>query len=154
MDDEPDFHFLGNHLAVDFLNTVARGPDGPVDRIPDADAWRRWVVAVGLPSLDFGAPDVASAFQSVPALRSAIRSCLDAWKSGDPPPPRDLAQVNAVLESPPPSPPLVVTDGAWRRQAPTVASSPTEPLWHIADAAATLLATGDRRRFKACSGHD
>ncbi|MEM7516499.1 MAG: CGNR zinc finger domain-containing protein, partial [Planctomycetota bacterium] len=52
------------------------------------------------------------------------------------------------------SPPLVVTDGAWRRQAPTVAASPTEPLWHIADAAATLIATGDRRRFKACSGHD
>jgi predicted RNA-binding Zn ribbon-like protein len=42
------FLFVGNHLALDFLNTRLVLAEGPKDLLPDVDALVRWLVASGL----------------------------------------------------------------------------------------------------------
>ncbi|MEM1182794.1 MAG: ABATE domain-containing protein [Acidobacteriota bacterium] len=141
------FPFLGNHLAVDFLNTVVRGPGGPLDLLPDSDAWRRWVVAAGLPPL--GEADRASGLGRALALRDAIRGVFDAWRSGHPPAVTDVRALNAALRPPPPAP-LVFGDGVWGRRPADAGASTDAALGLLAEAAVDLVATGDRRRLRAC----
>src|SRR5262245_49325781 len=42
------FLFVGNNLALDFLNTRLVLADGPKELLPDVDALVRWVVASGV----------------------------------------------------------------------------------------------------------
>ena len=42
------FLFVGNHLALDFLNTRPVLAEGPTELLPDVDALVRWVVTLGL----------------------------------------------------------------------------------------------------------
>jgi predicted RNA-binding Zn ribbon-like protein len=42
------FLFVGNHLALDFLNTKLVLADGPKELLPDVDGLVRWLVASGL----------------------------------------------------------------------------------------------------------
>jgi len=42
------FLFVGNHLALDFLNTRPVLAEGPKELLPDVDALVRWLVASGL----------------------------------------------------------------------------------------------------------
>jgi len=42
------FLFVGNHLALDFLNTRPVLADGPKELLPDVDALVRWLVASGV----------------------------------------------------------------------------------------------------------
>ena len=42
------FLFVGNHLALDFLNTKPVLPEGPTELLPDVGALVRWLVASGL----------------------------------------------------------------------------------------------------------
>src|SRR5579872_5103824 len=42
------FLFVGNHVALDFLNTGLLLPGGPKELLPDVDALIRWLVALGL----------------------------------------------------------------------------------------------------------
>ena len=42
------FLFVGNHLALDFLNTKLVLAEGPKELLPDVDALVRWLVASGL----------------------------------------------------------------------------------------------------------
>lgn len=42
------FLFIGNHLALDFLNTKFVLADSPKELLPDVDALVRWLVASGL----------------------------------------------------------------------------------------------------------
>ena len=42
------FLFVGNHLALDFLNTRPVLAEGPKELLPDVDALVRWLVASGV----------------------------------------------------------------------------------------------------------
>src|ERR1700758_5458664 len=42
------FLFVGNHLALDFLNTKPVLADGPKELLPDVEALVRWLVASGV----------------------------------------------------------------------------------------------------------
>ena len=42
------FLFVGNHLALNFLNTKPVLEDGPREFLPDPEAFGRWLVAAGL----------------------------------------------------------------------------------------------------------
>jgi len=42
------FLFVGNHLALDFLNTRPVLADGPKELLPNVDALVRWLVASGM----------------------------------------------------------------------------------------------------------
>ncbi len=147
-----DFFFVGNHLAVDFTNTVVRGPDGIQDLLTDADAFRRWLQAAGLPlpAAGIDATGLATALE----LREAIRRAFGAWRTGEVPAKNELNMLNRALDHPRPVPLLARRGDELVRRLPDLELSVEEALWPIADRASDLLVRGDRRRLKACAGHD
>ena len=42
------FLFVGNHLALDFLNTRPVSAKGPTELLPDVDALLRWLITSGV----------------------------------------------------------------------------------------------------------
>ena len=81
--------FLGNHSAIDFLNT-AFAPDGrPVDVIGDGKSFLGWLVAADLIeqaqaeklALRFGAKALDSAAEEARTVREWARSWLSRWRA-------------------------------------------------------------------------
>ncbi len=101
-----DFLWLGNHRALDFLNTqpVVRGT--PADFLPDLPALVRWLDEAGL----LGGADAravlarwdgtragAAVVQEAHALRAALRAMLERLLARKAPGPDALERINALL---------------------------------------------------------
>ena len=148
----PDFFWVGNHLALDFVNTLLAGPEGPVDLLrSDADLWR-WARASELGPR--ARPARAPARELDPAvtrLRAALGALFRAAIDSRAPPRAALAEVNAALAQPPPDEPLAFAAGRFRRaRAPLTTNA--ELLRHLAERAAELLERGTAGRLRRCEG--
>lgn len=147
-----DFLRVGNHPALDFVNTLLAGPEGPVDLLrSDADLWR-WARGSELRALL--RPPRGSAREldpAVPRLRAALWALFRAHIDGRAPPRAALAQVNAVLAEPPGAAPLSFGGGRFRRVRPPLATT-AALLRHVAERAAELLAGAPAGRLRRCDG--
>jgi predicted RNA-binding Zn ribbon-like protein len=88
---EGEFLFLGNHLALDFLNTRPRINGELVEWLPDFSALLRWFQAAALLDPRSAAdilkkwdrsPDARKALQSIIDLREELRKSVAAWEAG------------------------------------------------------------------------
>jgi predicted RNA-binding Zn ribbon-like protein len=69
------FLFVGNHLALDFLNTKPVLADGPKELLPDVDALVRWLVASNVLARQNG-KSLAGKWRKMPQAAAFLRELL------------------------------------------------------------------------------
>ncbi len=145
------FFFLGDHPAMDLLNTVARPSDQIVDLWQSDDDVIRWLRHTGL-LLSGEVPNLRTGtlLDSARSLRETVRTVIVQRKKRRQ---ADLAPLNAFLAQASsytrlgksPSGPLELE----RRYH---ASTPEQLLAPLAESAAAFLTTADFNLVRACEG--
>jgi predicted RNA-binding Zn ribbon-like protein len=153
------FLFVGNHLALDFLNTRPVQNGEPVELLPNLEALLSWFEAAGLLSarealsLRKRCGESGRARQVLERLRQwreTLRKAVLAWESGDPLPHAAINELNRLMAQHP-----------MRTKLNEDANGPVAELWFsarrpedlftpLAYAAATLFANVDRSRVRQC----
>jgi predicted RNA-binding Zn ribbon-like protein len=104
------FLFVGNQLALDFLNTKLALPDGPKELLPDSDALVRWLGASGLLASHKqkslarkwrGAPKFEAFLKELLPFRERLRAEIVRLEKGLPVSNAFAADVNSLLEQHP-----------------------------------------------------
>ena len=144
-------HFIGNDLALDFINSAFGIGDSSWDCLADDAGAIAWLKAAGQLAPDFDAPGAGLAAQAR-SLRTVAVRLIDPDKQRDP---RDLDVVNRILEAGRPVRTLVLDANAKlvlmeRRRDDSVASL-LEP---VATALVKLLTQGELAQVRQCEAHD
>jgi predicted RNA-binding Zn ribbon-like protein len=145
-----DFPFLGNNLALDFVNTELQGPSGRIELLQSDASLLAWAQAAGLGEQAPG--DRVSAERldrRARPLRAAIRALVESRIDGQGAPSDALATLNELLTSPTRAPALVQQRDGFAR-APIAALTPASVLQRIAAEAAELLTTADPALLRRC----
>lgn len=165
MSDRPQPFFVGEHLALDFLNSVATPVDVPVEWLRDGRDLIDWLERAGAIGTDAAARFRASGDQrALDRVAERAREFRDwlrgfvtryAGKALTPAAAKGLDPLNDLLAADT-SYPLVE---AGNREQPIRLrkirrwESPAELLHPIAEAAADLICNADFRLIRACGGH-
>ena len=145
---------LGDHPALDFLNSTAVPSRETVELIPHGAGYLRWLLLAGLISdqehsalqAQFSQAELDGAALAAVRLRERLRPMIEAWAAGDPGVPDEalLSALNEILAESSHRPRLT-------RSAPTSISRTGGPgtprgalLAPVAEAVADLLVRGDR----------
>lgn len=131
---DPEFILLGDDLWIDFINTARGRTSDPLDRLPDAAAYHRWVKAEKLTSDATERP-----WLEILAFRARLLAIAAALAEERQPPSSAIHEVNAILAQTEGSHQLTRVGGAWHlafapRRAPTALEA-------IASSAAHTLGT-------------
>jgi predicted RNA-binding Zn ribbon-like protein len=153
------FLFLGNQLAVDFVNTRPVLDEGPRELLPDLESLERWLIAAGVLSSPKRAihlrrwresPKAAAFMKSLLAFRETLRAEIIRREGGLPITEAFLTELNRLLEKHP-------ARMAVQRQAKELSLNlvfePREPddIWApLAAAAADLLSGVPKDRMRKC----
>lgn len=142
----PEFRQLGDHVALDMINTVEQGGAGPLDRWQsDADV-SAWLALSGLAAGQGAAP--AGLLESARSLRETVRELVVQRKSGAP---LALSELNRALAAGGSHLELSETQGAGLSLARRYPSkTPAQWLLPVAEAAADLLVHGDFGLVRKC----
>jgi len=155
------FLFLGNHLALDFLNTCPAPNGEPLELLPDFSALLRWFHAAGLLTLRQRASlqeqwgDSARARRAVEAvreLRERIREEVAAWEKGSVVHHATVNELNRLMAEHPMLTRLVTSGSKASTELWFAPHQPEDSLAPLAHSAATLFAHVDRNRVRKC-GH-
>jgi len=153
------FLFVGNQLALDFLNTRLVQNGEPLELIPDFHAVIRWFRAAGLLTSrqagDIeqqwdGSPRARNFEAAIRRFRESLRKEIVAWGRTAKPSRGALEELNRLMAD---HPMLTrVRRGAHGTTAESwfKASEPEDVIAPLAHSAATLFATGDRSRVRKC----
>jgi predicted RNA-binding Zn ribbon-like protein len=154
------FLFVGNHLALDFLNTRLVNEEGPLELLPDIASLRRWLNAVGLlkaagrdPSAQtWQKSEVGQRFlEDLLVFREKLRSTILRLESGKTLEPAFLRELNKMLLDYPHRYVLVSDRSGARRQTFLDPTANPSDLWReFADAAAHLMTDVPVDRLRKC----
>ncbi|HET7209067.1 MAG TPA: ABATE domain-containing protein [Terriglobales bacterium] len=153
------FLFLGNQLALDFLNTRPVQNGEPMDLLPDFGALLRWFHAAGLLS----ARDVANlqhkwgksaraqrTVEAVRELRERLRKEILAWERGGTVHHSTVDELNRLMADHPMRTRLRATGSASATELWLEPRQPEDLFAPLAHSAATLFANVDRSRVRKC----
>jgi predicted RNA-binding Zn ribbon-like protein len=153
------FLFLGNHLALDFLNTCPVQNGEPVELLPDFDALLRWFQAADLlssceaPSLRQLWGESARAQHVVVAvreLRERLRREVLAWERGCTVHRAALNELNHLMAEHPMLTRLKASSNASTTELWFDPRRPEDLFAPLAHSAAMLFADADRNRVRKC----
>jgi len=154
------FLFVGNHLALDFLNTWPVQNGEPSELLPDFSALSRWFQAADLlnshkvGSLQRqwgGSANAMRTTKEMRQLREKLRKEIVAWEQSGSVQHSTLDELNKLMAEHPMRTRLR-TDG--KSYATELWFEPREPedlFAPLAHSAATLFATVDRKRVRKCA---
>jgi predicted RNA-binding Zn ribbon-like protein len=150
---------VGDHPALDFINTLARPGGRPTEWLSDGDALLRWVAAAGLaPDAVWNAAHQGELNRTAGAarhLRAWWRTCLEQ-RIAEPtaqPAPAEFEPLNRVLGASPLACEVVADRGGLSLcVAPGGASPGVRALGSIGHAIADLLVREDFARVRSCEG--
>jgi predicted RNA-binding Zn ribbon-like protein len=153
------FLFVGNHLALDFLNTRLVLADDPKELLPDVDALVRWLVASGLLTRQNGkalakkwsdTPQAAALLRELLKFRERLRAVVIRQEAGlslsDP----FIVELNSLLEQ---HPSVIALHRKGKKLELEAGSEPEKPndVWApIAIAVAELLSVVSPARLRKC----
>jgi len=153
------FLFIGNQLALDFLNTRPVQNGEPMELLPDFSALLRWFRAAKLLS----ARDVAKLQQgweksaraqriveSVRELREKLRKDILAWEGGGAVHHSSVDELNRLMADHPMRTKLNTSRGASATELWFEPRQPEDLFAPLAHSAATLFANVDRSRVRKC----
>ena len=104
------FLFVGNHLALDFLNTRPVLAEGPKELLPDVDALVRWLVASGMLTRQKGkalarkwrdTPQAAAFLRELLKFRERLRAMVVRQEAGFSVSNAFIAELNSLLKQHP-----------------------------------------------------
>jgi len=156
---QDEFLFLGNQLALDFLNTRPVQNGAPVELLPDVDALLRWFRAAGLLSSrqiavlqrEWGNSSRARRTLAVMwELREKLRKELLAWEGGSQVQRATIDELNRLMAEHPMLSRLTLKGSAPMVQQWFAARQPEDLLAPLAHRAAALFAEVDRKRVRKC----
>ena len=153
------FLFLGNHLALDLLNTRIVPEQDSVELLPDTVALERWLLAAGLVTSTNGERLLRRWRDSVEAqrfleelrkFRERLRAVVIQREAGEAVSSRFLAELNRLLETYPARIALSAAGGKLQREILFEPATPSEVWAPIAAATAELLTEVDSSRIRKC----
>lgn len=153
------FLFLGNELVLDFVNTRPAQNGEPMELLTDFGAVLRWFQAADLLNSKQaaalgrqwgGSTAAQNATAAVKDLRERLREQLSAWEEGGVIHSSTRNELNGLMAVHPMLTRLMTngtvnSTGLWFE-----VREPADLLAPLAHSAATLFATGDRRRIRKC----
>jgi predicted RNA-binding Zn ribbon-like protein len=152
------FLFLGNHLALDFLNTKPEIDGRRVEMLPDAAALARWLAAAGL--LDkkqarrlgrrWSAPEFATSLNEIHRLRERLRKVVLEYEAGRALPAGFVNNINRLLDEYPYVDQVVRGDSGFGRRRRFAPERPEHAFAPLADAIADLLTGVNQLRVRKC----
>jgi len=153
------FLFVGNHLALDFLNTRPVQNSEPAELLPDFAALLRWFQAAGLLKSQEASTfrrrwersDLAArALRAIQDLRENLRQEVVAWEAGSQIQQRTEEKLNRLMAHYPMRTRLKVTGENSATELWFELGQPEDLLAPLAHSAAVLFATADRTRVRQC----
>jgi predicted RNA-binding Zn ribbon-like protein len=153
------FLFVGNHLALNFLNTLPVLEDGPREFLTDAIALQRWLIAAGLITSPRAKSAMRAWRETAPAdrlvkelreFREHVRTAVLKIESGSLPPESFIEEVNRLLAKYPRQSVLAKKGGALIQIFPFEPREPEDVWAIIAEAVAALLTDTDHSRMRKC----
>jgi predicted RNA-binding Zn ribbon-like protein len=155
------FLFVGNHLALDFLNTRPILAEGPKELLPDVDALVRWLVASGVLTRQKGktlarkwrdTPQAAAFLRELLKFRERLRATVVRQEARLSVSTAFIAELNSLLQQYPSRTALerkgekLDLDAAFEPEKPNDVWAP------IATAVAELLSDAPPARVRKCEG--
>ena len=155
------FLFVGNHLALDFLNTrpVLSGEE-PTELLPDFAALLRWFRAAGL----LGRPEASELrrkwgesdrarriLDSLHQLREKLRREILKYEAGGDVQSAVVEEINRLMADHPMRTRLIATDEGLQTESYCDAREPEDLLSPVAYRIASLFADLDRTKIRKCS---
>ena len=159
------FLFVGNHLALDFLNTKPVLAEGPKELLPDVDALIRWLVASGALPQQAGKtlaekwnkkPHATAFLRELLKFRERLRTVVLRREAGVSVSDTFIAKLNSLLRQ---HPNVIALQRKRKKLDLEAAFEPKKPdeIWGpIANAVAQLLSDvvpGRVRKCEACIVH-
>jgi predicted RNA-binding Zn ribbon-like protein len=159
------FLFVGNHLALDFLNTRPILAEGPRELMSDVDALVRWLIASGLLTRERGkalskkwsrTPQGAVFLRELLKFRERLRAAVIRQEAGSSVSGALIAQINSLLKE---HPSVIALQRRGEKLGLVGDFKPEKPndVWSpIAIAVAELLSEvspGRLRKCEACVVH-
>jgi predicted RNA-binding Zn ribbon-like protein len=153
------FLFVGNHLALDFLNTCPVRNGEAVELLPDFEAVLRWFRAAGLLSSRKGASlrqlwgesaQVQHVVGAVRELREKLRKEVLAWEAGGAVHRAVIDELNHLMAQHPMLTRLKASDHASTTELWFDPRRPEDLFAPLAHSAAMLFAVADRNRVRKC----
>ena len=153
------FLFVGNHLALDFLNTRPVQNGEPMELLSDFGALLRWFQAAGLLSsrenanLQRQSGESATARRTLEGMREfreKLRNEILAWEEGADVHRTTVAELNRLLAAHPMLSKLQTTGNAPSVELWFEPRRPEDLFAPLAHSAAKLFAEADRNRVRKC----
>ena len=153
------FLFVGNETVLDFLNTRPVQEGEPMELLRDFGAVLRWFQAAVLlnseqaASLErqwVGTARAQEATEAMRDLRERLRAEILAWEQGRGIPRSMVDELNALMGVHPMLARLIAIGTAFSTESWFEAREPEDLFAPLASSAATLFATGDRKRVRKC----
>ena len=153
------FLFVGNQLALDFVNTRPMMDGALVELLPDIAALLRWFVAAGLIETtrvtklqrDWHGQRAASrVLESMRDFRERLRNDVIALEGGGDPRRSTLAELDRLLAAHPMRKRLRMKNGQAQAESWFPLDRPEDLYAPLADAAAKLFTDEDRSRIRKC----
>jgi predicted RNA-binding Zn ribbon-like protein len=154
------FLFLGNHLALDFLNTRPVLNGQPAELIPDFNALLRWFHAAKLiGSRDMerlrrrweGSPWAQQTAEAMRDLREKLRKDILAWEDGGAIHPSTVAELNRLMADHPMLTKLSASESARATELWFAPRRPEDLFAPLAYGTASLFAHVNPERVRKCA---
>ncbi|HLW54264.1 MAG TPA: ABATE domain-containing protein [Candidatus Angelobacter sp.] len=156
---EKGFLFLGNHPALDFVNTKPVQDGEAVELLPDFSAVLRWFQAAGL--LHPGEARVLQqkwgdsirarrSVQELQELREKLRAEILVWEAGGPVHHSMIADLNRLMAGHPMKTRVKAGGGTFTTELYFEPNEPADLVAPLAYWAARLLAEVDHTRVRKC----
>jgi predicted RNA-binding Zn ribbon-like protein len=150
------FPFLGNHLALDFLNTRPVMGGQAVEMLPDCSALARWLAAANLTTESRAARLKRSwsdaAIEMFWRLRENLRKVVFRIEAGESIRSDFIKELNWMLRQYPYTDQVVPGKSGLEREKCFAPETPQDALAPLADAIADLLTNTDWGRIRKCRG--
>jgi predicted RNA-binding Zn ribbon-like protein len=153
------FLFVGNHHALDFVNTRPVMNGQPVELLSDWKALLKWFRAADLVSeVEMEAlggqwekrPEAGAFLEELRTFRESLRATVLRLEAGDDPASRTVTELNRLLRAHPMFLELRRTAGKLERRKRFELRRPDDLIAPIADAAAELLLQVKPARLRKC----
>jgi len=153
------FLFVGNHLALDFLNTRPVLAEGPKELLPDVEALVRWLVASRVLTPQKGrilsrkwqdTPQASVFLRQIRKFRERLRAVVIGQEAGRSVSDAFMAELNSLLKQHPSVIGLLRKGKKLKLDAASEPEKPTDVWAPIAIAVAELLSNSSPGRLRKC----
>ncbi len=154
------FLFLGNELVLDFMNTRPVQDDKATELFIDFGAVLRWFRAADLLTSKQvaqlerqweGTTEAQKATEVMRDVRERLREDILAWEGGRAVRRTTINELNGLLEVHPMLTKLIGNGTAYSKKLWFEVREPADLFAPLAHSAATLFATGNRKRVRKCA---